>query len=348
MNKNILTNLSKEYIDWYINQLSTDEKREFANQILREINIQEANTKIFELGKNNTCCPYCHSNKIVKSGKQNNNQRFYCNECHKKFCMTTKTPIAYSNKSVDLWYKYIDLMCKKLSLREIAKELKINKNTAFLWRHKILNAFSVLNTDKISGIVEADETYFRESQKGSKNLTRKAHKSGKSKLNKFQLMSLYGYTEEEYKQQQHKRGLSKDLICVLTATNKTSNVWGKTVGYGKIQPKWIENKLQPMIAKNSILVTDGERSYNHIKNVKHKKFTTGLSKSKTYNLGRIDNIHTSLKRLINDNFRGVATKYLENYVNYLNVMKQGANAFDTMIGCNNYITRNSLKHKVAF
>lgn len=343
-----MTNLSKEYIDWYINQLSTDEKREFANQILREINIQEANTKTFEIGKNNTCCPYCHSNKIVKSGKQNNNQRFYCNECHKKFCMTTKTPIAYSNKSVDLWYKYIDLMCKKLSLREIAKELGINKNTAFLWRHKILNAFSVLNTEKISGIVEADETYFRESQKGSRNLTRKAHKSGKSKLNKFQIMSLYGYTEEEYKQQQHKRGLSKDLICVLTATNKTSNVWGKPVGYGKVQTKWIENKLQPMIARNSILVTDGERSYNHIKNVKHKKFTTGLSKSKTYNLGKIDNIHTSLKRLINDNFRGVATKYLENYVNYLNVMKQGVNAFDTLIGCNNYITRNSLKHKIAF
>ncbi|MBR1380657.1 MAG: IS1595 family transposase [Alphaproteobacteria bacterium] len=340
--------MSKEYIDWYINHLSTDEKREFANQILREINMQEANTKIFEIDKNNTRCPYCHSNKIVKSGKQNNNQRFYCNECHKKSCMTTKTPIAYSNKSVDVWYKYIGLMCKKLSLREIAKELGINKNTAFLWRHKILNAFSTLNTDKISGIVEADETYFRESQKGSRNLNRKAHKSGKSKLNKFQIMSLYGYTEEEYKAQQHKRGLSKDLICVLTATNKISNVWGKPVGYGKVQPKWIENKLQPMIAKNSILVTDGECSYNHIKNVKHKKFSTGLSKSKTYNLGRIDNIHTSLKRLINDNFRGVATKYLENYVNYLNVMKQGANAFDTLIGCNNYITRNSLKYKVAF
>ena len=53
-------------------------------------------------------------------------------------------------------------------------------------------------------------------------------------------------------------------------------------------------------------------------------------------------------REINDNFRGVATKYLETYVNYLNAMKQGANAFDTLIGCNNYITRNSLKYKVAF
>ena len=239
-------------------------------------------------------------------------------------------------------------MCKKLSLREIAKELGINKNTAFLWRHKILSAFAKLNMNKISGIIETDERYFRESQKCSRNLNRKAHKSDKSRLNKIQIMSLYGYTEEEYKAQQHKRGLSKDLICILTVTNKTSKVWGKPVGYGKVRPNWIEKNLQPMIENNSILVTDGECSYNNIKNVKHKKFTTGLSKSKTYNLGRIDNIHTSLKSLINDNFRGVATKYLENYVNYLNVMKQGTNAFDTLLGCNNYITRKSLRYKIAF
>ena len=123
-------------------------------------------------------------------------------------------------------------MTKKLS---IAEELNINLKTAFYWRHKILKALSEENTT-MGGIVEADETYFRESQKGSRNLARKAHKSGKSKLNKFQIMSLYGYTEEEYKKQQHKRGLSKDLICVLTATDRTNNIWGKPVGYGKVQP----------------------------------------------------------------------------------------------------------------
>ena len=48
----------------------------------------------------------------------------------------------------------------------------------------------------MGGIFEADETCFRESQKGSRKLTRKAHKSGKSILNKFQIMSLYGCSEE--------------------------------------------------------------------------------------------------------------------------------------------------------
>lgn len=110
---------------------------------------------------------------------------------------------------------------------------------------------------------------------------------------------------------QHKRDLSKDLICVLTATDKNNNMFGKTVGYGKVQPNWVVSNLQDKISNHSTLITDGEKSYNFIKNVKHKKFTKVLSKSKTYNLGRIDTIYTSIKGLINHNFRGVATKYLE-------------------------------------
>lgn len=95
MDNKILVNLSKEYIDWYTNNLSLSERQEFANQILREVNLELAGNKLSEFGKNNTCCPYCSSNKIVKCGKQNNNQRFNCNECHHKFSLTTKTPLAY-------------------------------------------------------------------------------------------------------------------------------------------------------------------------------------------------------------------------------------------------------------
>lgn len=115
---------------------------------------------------------------------------------------------------------------------------------------------------------------------------------------------MFCYTDEEYKQRQHKRGLSKDLICVLTATDRTDNIYGKPVGYGKVQPAWVGNNLQNAITANSTLIADGEKSHATIKNVKHKKFTSGLSKSKTYNLGRIDNVHTSLKILLNGTFKG--------------------------------------------
>lgn len=75
-------------------------------------------------------------------------------------------------------------MSKKITLREIGKELNINLTTAFYWKYKILNALTT--TEKMSGIVEADETYFRENQKCSRKLNRPARKSSKSKLNKSQ------------------------------------------------------------------------------------------------------------------------------------------------------------------
>jgi hypothetical protein len=196
----------------------------------------------------------------------------------------------------------------------------------------------------MSGIVEADETYFRESQKGSKKLTRKPHKSGISKLNKTQKYEAFNYTDEEYNAQKHKRGLSKELICVLTATDRTNNVFGRPVGYGKVQPDWVRNNLQSVIASDSTLITDGEKSYNTIQNVNHKTFKFGISKSKTHNLGRIDNIHTTLKLLINGAFKGVATKYLEGYVNYIKILKNKDNIFDRLMNVSTYISNKEINN----
>ena len=341
-----------ELVENLLKILSEEDKEALAMRLLADAQQSKASIKLLESGINNSVCPHCGSNQIYKYGKNNGkSQKFYCKHCKHYFTIQTNTVFANTKKPLRMWCKYIDLMGKKLSLREIAKEMQINLKTAFLWRHKILSALTSIKQETLSGIVEADETYFRESQKGNRNLTRKAHKSGKSKLNKMQIMSVYGYSEEEYKQQKHKRGLSKDLVCVITATNRTNNIYGKTVGYGKVQPEWIVNNLQDKIQPDSTLVTDGEQSYILLKNVKHKRFMTGLSKSKTYNLGRIDNIHTSMKGLINHNFKGVATKYLDNYVNYVNYVKalrQSTNIFEKLLVTLCPTTLDSLRYKVAF
>lgn len=49
---------------------------------------------------------------------------------------------------------------------KIAERLKIHISTAFYWRHKILNALGSLGFHQLQGIVESDETFFRESMKG--------------------------------------------------------------------------------------------------------------------------------------------------------------------------------------
>jgi transposase-like protein len=191
--------MNDKYIE-LLNSLSLELKKELYEQLGAEIRQSESDTILSEVGNNNSQCPHCKSTHIIKRAKINNNQRFSCKNCTKYFTIKTNTIFAHSNKPIELWSRYIDLMCKKLSLRKIAQELNISLPTAFLWRHKILAALSSMKSNKLSGIIEADETYFRESQKGSRTLTREKHKSGKSRLTHIQLLSFLGITKEEYEE----------------------------------------------------------------------------------------------------------------------------------------------------
>ena len=70
------------------------------------------------------------------------------------------------------------------NVRVLRGEIKadiINKKTAFDWRHKILFSLGQYRGDEPDGIVESDETFFEESQKGSKHIIgRPGRKRGSS------------------------------------------------------------------------------------------------------------------------------------------------------------------------
>ncbi|RGP91037.1 hypothetical protein BC355_18620 [Vibrio cholerae] len=66
-----------------------------------------------------------------------------------------------------------------MTLRPKAKHCDISLKAAFNWRHCFLSVLENDMTDKLSGIVELDETFFRESFKGQKKpLPRPARKRG--------------------------------------------------------------------------------------------------------------------------------------------------------------------------
>ena len=59
-------------------------------------------------------------------------------------------------------------MMNGFTVRKSAEICGINKDTAFIWRHKILDALQNMASDvKLDGIVEADETFFAISFKGN-------------------------------------------------------------------------------------------------------------------------------------------------------------------------------------
>ena len=55
-------------------------------------------------------------------------------------------------------------------MRKAAKACKVNKNTAFKWRHRFLKAQNQSKDQSLAGIAEVDEIFLLESFKGQRKL----------------------------------------------------------------------------------------------------------------------------------------------------------------------------------
>ena len=198
-------------------------------------------------------------------------------------------------------------MLNGFSIRKTAAVCGIHRNTAFYWRHKILDALqNMANTVQLNGIVEVDETFFSVSYKGNRNLPRQAHKRG-SEI--------------------HIRGLSREKVCVPCAVNRSGLSIAKVSNLGRVSTQAIHNVYDGRITRDSTIVTDKASAYirfaeaNELNLVQLKN---GVAKKGIYNIQHINNYHSRLKKFMN-NFNGVSTKYLNNYLiwhNFVNYAKE--------------------------
>jgi transposase-like protein len=257
---------------------------------------------------NGLFCSKCGcTTNIVKAGKgRNNKQRYLCKNCSKIFTSTTDTFLHSTKKDIGIWKQYIQCMVRKYSIRKSTEECNISIRTSFMWRHKILDALRLSDKTQLECIVEADEAYFRVSHKGSKVLDRKPRRRG-------------GET--------HKRGLSKEQVCVVCSIERESKEFvAKIGGLGKTSIKTISSVLNNKIKEKSVFCTDKEKSYLKFaksNKLEHIRFEEFKSKRGIYHINHINSYHTRLKKLI-DNFNGVSTKHLNNYLIWNNVINENS------------------------
>ena len=74
--------------------------------------------------------------------------------------------------------EYSEALKDGISINKAAERYDVDTTTEFRWRHRFLKIFSADNTTELSGIAEADETFFLESFKGQRKLPRLARKRG--------------------------------------------------------------------------------------------------------------------------------------------------------------------------
>jgi transposase-like protein len=122
-------------------------------------------------------CPRCDTDSVHRWGGFAGRQRYRCNGCSRTFSDLTGTPAAYAKK-LTLWPLHSDCLAACFSVRRTAALLGIQPSTAFRWRHVWLDSLRARDVDKLSGRIECGWIWFPYSQKGQRNQRQPARRRG--------------------------------------------------------------------------------------------------------------------------------------------------------------------------
>ena len=242
-------------------------------------------------------CPHCAGTERHRWGKSCGLQRYRCCSCKRTFNALTCTPLA-GLRHKDKWLNYEQAIVQGLSIRKAAASCGIAKNTSFKWRHRFLRAPAMQQPTQMSGIAEADETFFLESFKGQRHLLRIARKRGGKAV---------------------KRGTSAEQIPVLVVRDRhgeTADFVLQGVGVEQIEPV-----LKPLLNKDVMLCTDGAAAYKLIAQhagIVHRPINVAAGQRVVGGIYHIQNVNAYDSRLKQwmAGFHGVATHYLESYLGW--------------------------------
>lgn len=255
-------------------------------------------------GKNQ--CPHCNSIDIVKYGLNAlKNQRYKCKDCGKYFCNRTNTPMSYSKKTMNHWFEYFRLMCSTKSIRYCAEELKINIATAFQWRHKILNSVMPKLPSKLNGIIEIDEIFFAESFKGNHTKDKNFQIQRPPIMRKMTLS----------------QWMDTNKVSVLCCKDRTKSMYSRVADRSRTRTARMITILGNKLPKGSILCTNNNLGYvglaKQLNCQLYKMRDFREVKDGQYHIQNANAFGMYIKRTINFQFRGVATKYLNFYLSWL-------------------------------
>ena len=183
-------------------------------------------------------CPRCKSVDNRPNGYLKGVRRYCCTACGKYYSETTNK-FWYNIKKKSKLKNYLYHMLQGHSIRRCASACGIAIQTSFDWRHKILSSFEHLQPDQYSGIIESEEMYVRESQKGNPRMNRAPRKRGGGA----------------------QKGISKDQIAIVATCDRKGNKGLRVVGKGRMTKSELKELLGERISKDSVLCTDEHSSY---------------------------------------------------------------------------------------
>ena len=276
-------------------------------------------TKLEELKwKGKPLCPYCGSEK---STKRKGSFRHHCHSCNAAYSVMIGTIMESTKLPLPKWFLAMFLIInakKGISSLQLARDLGINKNTAWYLQKRIRQAMN--EEDQIlKGLVEADETYI-----------------GGSLTNKHEKLK----EERAYNQSgmEHK-------IPVLGMIERKGKIIVKVLNRAWGQE--IKPILKEKVARESELITDGFGGYKdlgkHFANHVILNHSKKIRKIGEYHTNTIEGFWSMLKRAIIGQYHKISTKHLQDYLNEMAFKynyRNRENAFNTLLS-------NSLKIELS-
>lgn len=256
-------------------------------------------------------CRKCGADQIVKFGKdKNGKQRYKCKFCGATFTETSYSVLSHTRYSEFVWDIYIHLLLKGASLEECAFQCGISVRTAFIWRHKILNALQKDQDNRVmAGIIEADEMFIPVSYKGN-------HKKSKR----------FTMPREALTRGSDNRSNKIPKACVMCAVERKGQSYAEVLGLGQPTNKMTAHAFEGRIAPDSIVLSDRARAIKHffdgktnIQLIRMQSTADGSRHSKipevrgVYHIQTVNNYHNRVHRFLR-RYNGVSTKYLNHYI----------------------------------
>jgi transposase-like protein len=265
---------------------------------------EDAITHIETLFAADPCCGHCGSKQFGTWGHANALRRYKCKGCNRTFNALTGTPLAQLHRR-DAWLEYARAVVDRVSLRKASKRARVSLDTSFRWRHRFVAPAKDKRPSLLTGIVEADETLIRKSAKGSRGLVGRAPRKRGGKPKKT------GTSPDDY-----------DIVLVARDRHKATS---DQILYD-LEAHSFDEALDPLVARDAVLVTDGrpcyitfarERGISHVKLV-------ALKGERVRNGFHIQNVNAYVSRLKGwmAPFRGVASKYLANYLGWRRMIER--------------------------
>jgi transposase-like protein len=247
-------------------------------------------------------CPRCGYPRVHRCGQASGLQRFRCLGCGRSHNALTGTPLARLRKK-EHWLAYLQCVLESRTVREAARVVGVHRTTSFRWRHRFVPGAMRDRPAILTAIVEADETYRLESQKGARNMARKPRKRG-------------GVAK--------KRGISGELDCLLVARDRTGQTLDFHTGRGQVTVAQLNACLKPVLPPDVLLISDSALSYRHFAKqagLTHEavNIESGVHARGAIHIQNVNAWHSRFKSWL-VRFRGVASRYLINYSGWQRVL----------------------------